>query len=317
MLARIGYALFWMGRYLERSELQTRLFLEHYLDSLDSEDETTFNQEMNGMLDIVGCFEKRSEDFKDENLIYMDVLCNEDAVYSISTMVGLLRENARGARDRVGQSLWEAINKLYLRSKNYSQKKILKDGPREYCELVIENIQTCRGNIYSSIPRNETWALLMLGIHFERLVQMLRLGLHYQKLVEPDGNKTNPEKGNVYALQYLKCIHGVDSFLRQFKVRLTMNQVLQFVLLYESFPYTVLFNLNEMARILEMLENQYNPSVLIHEKKRPSFTIKKLIARCQFTENEELKERSEGFIRDLLEELFEFSSVIEKTYLKA
>src|SRR5690348_6415952 len=114
MLARTAANLFWIGRYMERAEFTTRLIEATIrLDSLSPHTESS--NTWASALAVVGAGPMSGSGGAVTSTRARAFLSLEaDNPNSVKSCVSRARDNARAARNRLTQEVWEAINRSWL-----------------------------------------------------------------------------------------------------------------------------------------------------------------------------------------------------------
>src|SRR5687767_4849059 len=111
MLSRVADSLFWMSRYMERSDGILRMLKVNYASFQDDISEFSWMP----VLNIFSYLEK-----KDAVLIEHDsrrvldyMVFDKDNENSIFNLVTKARENARSVQDHITKELWQCINEFF------------------------------------------------------------------------------------------------------------------------------------------------------------------------------------------------------------
>ncbi|MEL6123794.1 MAG: alpha-E domain-containing protein, partial [Bacteroidota bacterium] len=112
MLSRVANNLYWMGRYLERSEHLARYTKVQYFSLYDAPHLQSIDFVLSSIVNMTGIDYDISETPIDEQDVIHEVgLARSN--YSIFSYVLAARENARSARNVLSDELWEVINQYY------------------------------------------------------------------------------------------------------------------------------------------------------------------------------------------------------------
>ena len=128
MLSRTADSMFWLNRYLERSEGLLRIFQTSYVLSLDKG--PFGNNSWKPLLEIFsGLTEEKIDEFENKpadiiNLLLLDTK-NQN---SLKVILNKARENARGMQDHITKEMWEQVNLLYHLINNAKTTKQLKSS---------------------------------------------------------------------------------------------------------------------------------------------------------------------------------------------
>ena len=111
MLSRVADSLYWMSRYMERTDSILRMLKINYASSQDNNDEFSWQP----VLRIYGGLEKESTDkveLTGRTVIEHMVLERENP-NSVFNMVTKARENARSVQDNITTEVWQCLNGFY------------------------------------------------------------------------------------------------------------------------------------------------------------------------------------------------------------
>ncbi len=113
MLSRIADSLFWLNRYMERSDGMLRLAGTHYIFSLDKDVNGTSSWKpvMEIFTESEDEFLNSIENNTEECLKYL--LLNTTNSNCLKILVNKARENARGVQDHITKEVWEEVNQMY------------------------------------------------------------------------------------------------------------------------------------------------------------------------------------------------------------
>ena len=127
MLARVANNLFWMGRYIERSEHVARYLNVNYFSSLDAPNELSQSRQfvLRSLLFMASDPVTDPNIELDEGQVLFDIALNKEKPDSIINYLQYARENANSARDLISTELYESLNKFYHYTLNYSPEKFM------------------------------------------------------------------------------------------------------------------------------------------------------------------------------------------------
>ncbi len=316
MLSRIGNSLFWLGRYIERAEHFARFTRVQYLSSLDAPLAQKRQFVLESILDMVG-YQSQIQHFEDVKVLSEEevlhyVSLDETNLDSVIVAINAARENARGARDTISSELWEAVNKYYHLVNDYPADEFRKEGPFDFSEIVYQNSSVVKGFIDNTHIHNDQWALISLGLHLERAIQIARIILAKLNDIEKI-DKTTPGSASIINYQVSTLLKSAESFdmsRKYFKKIPNLNDALEFLILNYEFPKSISFNINHASIHL----NKIGLSDPL-DKNNPEFKLAKLANSFKFLTIEEIGEDSKGFLENTLEEIYEIGILLEKKYL--
>lgn len=238
MLSRIAESLFWIGRYIERSDGTARI-LDVHLQLLLEDPWIEEDLACRSLLSVMG-----SEAPEDAVLTRQDVLSilavDRSEPASIAYSLGAARENARRAREIVSTELWECLNTTRARM----PRKVSSDKVHEFFGWVRERSALAVGIIESATSRDEAWQFFTLGRSLERADMTARL-LATRSLTEASG----PSWTTI-----LRSCGAYEAYLRTYRGVPSARNAAEFLLLDRLFPRSILFSVTRAENCMREIE---------------------------------------------------------------
>ncbi|MCU1425859.1 MAG: alpha-E protein [Microbacteriaceae bacterium] len=238
MLSRIAESLFWIGRYIERSDGTARI-LDVHLQLLLEDPWIEEDLACRSLLSVMG-----SDASEDTTLTRQDVLSilavDRSEPASIAYSLGAARENARRAREIVSTELWECLNTTRARM----PRKVSSDKVHEFFGWVRERSALAVGIIESATSRDEAWQFFTLGRSLERADMTARL-LATRSLTEASG----PSWTTI-----LRSCGAYEAYLRTYRGVPSAQNAAEFLLLDRLFPRSILFSVTRAEACMRDLE---------------------------------------------------------------
>jgi len=238
MLSRIAESLFWIGRYIERSDGTARI-LDVHLQLLLEDPWIEEDLACRSLLSVMG-----SEAPEDHRLTRADILSilavDRSEPASIAYSLGAARENARRAREIVSTELWECLNTTRARM----PRKVSGDKVHEFFGWVRERSALAVGIIESATSRDEAWQFFTLGRSLERADMTARL-LATRSLTEASG----PSWTTI-----LRSCGAYEAYLRTYRGVPSARNAAEFLLLDRLFPRSILFSVSRAEACMRDLE---------------------------------------------------------------
>jgi uncharacterized alpha-E superfamily protein len=312
MLARVANNLFWMGRYLERSEHIARYIKVNYFSSLDAPTELAQSRDfvLRSMLFVADEEELKLDKPLNEKDVLFDIGLNPEKHYSILSAISNAQQNANGARDLISSELYESINTLNRTVKSYSAERFVKSGLFEFTNLITSNIASLRTKIRATLLHDEVYAIIMLGIYIERANQVIRIinSKYNDALVEKVNNGTSVETSFEWTT-LLKCIETYDMMRRFYRKTPSSNNVLEFLILNPDCPRSIMNSLDSINYYMSFLTKEEFP-----HKDSAAFLIGKLSCDYRYKTIEDFQEDLKGFIEDLVDDLSLVGEKMDEDY---
>lgn len=308
MLSRIADSLFWLSRYMERTDGLLRATSSHYILSLDN---------------VMGQMTWRSvlevfTTLPDEEIAALEhnttatlhtLLTDTDNQNSLKVIVTRARENARGAQDHITKEAWEEINALYhlLNQFNISERQ----GEQDLIEMMVRLTQ--HSLLYTGIadvtmPRGLGWSFMNLGKFIERCFEVLMLvDKHYEAI----HYNLNEENVIIQWKELLYSLSGYELHLKTYRGSRYNRNVLHQVLFNEDFPHSVLYSLSRIKRYLEDVVTEHANSASSGLTRQYGA----LYSRVKYTNPDDISSNNlRSFLETTRQELLQFSNKLGQTF---
>jgi uncharacterized alpha-E superfamily protein len=259
MLARLAENLFWAGRYIERAEDTARMVDVTYHTLLESpfvDIGPTWEQ----LLDVLHLrteWGERPVGDGDTDAVVRFLVLDGGNPGSISTAVLRARENARSVRELVSSELWEAINDLHLELRSRDLGREVAERPSELLRLVRNASMAIYGVASETMPRDAGWRFMALGRLLERAEMTCRLiDVRYGQLDSlrlPDRGAVVEDGGFHHWMAVLKSASAFEAYRRRYRSSTDPVDVIEFLLLAEDLPRSVVHCLTSAMQQLEAL----------------------------------------------------------------
>ncbi|MBA9077202.1 MULTISPECIES: alpha-E domain-containing protein [Rufibacter] len=316
MLSRIGNSLFWMGRYIERAEHLARYSRVQYVSSVDAPLGQNRDFVLESILDMAGSTDayKALHPALEDNQVINYITVSEENPFSLLSYIGRIRENARGARDSISIELWEAINRFYHKVNGSLTGELPAEEIEFFARRIEENSYITKGYIENTLLHNDVWMLISLGIHLERVIQVIRIlqtKLHDIEKLEAAGKQEGALENYQWATT-LESTEGFDMYMRCHKTSPTRTHVLDFLLFDTQFPKSVAYSMERVRDCIQGIAFQQEEP----KKESIEFMAGKLACRFQYLTIEEVEDRAAPFLKRTLDAVYELAQQLDVKYLK-
>ena len=275
MLSRVADSLYWMSRYMERTDSILRMLKITYASSQDNPEEFSWKP----VLRIFGNLEEEEISKLDDNsrkvLQYM-VLSRENQ-NSVYNMVTLARENARGVQDNITVELWKCLNEFYHIVRGDRLIYALQHGdPITVLDTLIKECTLYFGVTDVTMFRGEGLCFMRVGKYMERALQSaeildIKLSDQFYDLDRPTDA--------TYWKYLLMSISGYSLYLKRYQSGFEARNIIDQVLFNVDFPRSVLYSLSQLQRYFERLRSDRN----IEGFSKVQFSIGKLRSKVQYS----------------------------------
>lgn len=238
MLSRIAESLFWIGRYIERSDGTARILDVHLQLLLEDPwiDEDTACRSLMG---VMGAPPEGPEPVT-RGAVLTQLAVDRSNPSSIAFAVQAARENARRAREIVSSELWETLNTTYSRM----PRRLNDEKVHEFFQWVRERAALAVGITDDSTSRDETWQFFTLGRAIERTDMTARL-LATRSLTEASG----PSWTTI-----LRSCGAYEAYLRTYRGIPGATNAAEFLLLDRLFPRSIIHSIQMAEQCMSAID---------------------------------------------------------------
>ena len=248
MLSRRAKLIFWMSRYLERSNFTSRLLIttsELQLD-LSLENEISWKPLLTAM-SLNKDYLKLNKKYSEKKIIEF-FISNKENHSSIINSLNYSKENSLIVRDILPEQSILKLNELLIRfNKTINKKKSNKKN----LKLLSNIIQGSQNFMYSTdleMQRNIDYQFLGLGRFIERTDMLIRI-LQSQTLRSKQ-HKKGYEYLTLEWINILKSISAFQAYRQHSKKDISILDIIEFFLKTKIFPRSINWNLNQIERAI-------------------------------------------------------------------
>ena len=235
--SRAADNLFWLGRYIERSEGALRILRSwhgRFAEYADREQPLLKN-----VSDYLDALDINTEEVIPESL----VVNISSALYSASNI-----------RDRFSPDGWLALNDLAKTARDFRDKLQPGDDATRGMTILLRKLAGFAGLVHENMYRFTGWRFLSIGRHLERGLHMARLLGHLSGPEAPDGSLD----------MLIEIGDSVMTHRRRYNVATARLTVTDLLALDQLNPRSIFYQLNEIKTEVELLPNatvngQYSP----------------------------------------------------------
>jgi len=255
MLSRVADTIFWLGRYMERTNGMLQAIRTQYIFSQDEANDFVWRP----LLKIYG--ELSEEEIPEiekssasvlEYLIFSPV--NSASAYN---NVMQSRENARSIQDHITKEVWQCLNDYYHFIRNDELIKQIRFGdPVSAIDLLIKNGLLFTGTVDNTMTRGEGFTYMNIGRFLERAIHSA--DTTRIKLNELRSNQH--EAAQAADLRYLLySLFGFEVYLKTYKGHFTPRNVAELILYNPDFPHSILYSLVRLYKYFSRLRSESLP----------------------------------------------------------
>lgn len=257
MLGKTAGGLFWMFRYLERSENLARLvdagFRMALTRSENAEDEW---RSVISTAGVRGGFSAKYDSYEYATVVDY-VLRDKSNPSSVLSVLESARNNARLVRTALTREVWEATNETWINIAECLSRPVReKDLPSVLAEI-RHHSALVRGALHGTMLRNEVYNFCRLGTFLERADNTARiLDVKYYVLL-PSAASVGSSLDNVQWETVLRSVSALNSFRWLHKGKMSPRNIAQFLILERIQPRSLAFCMSKINDNLGYLAEDY------------------------------------------------------------
>ncbi len=305
MLGSTADSLFWMFRYIERTEnilcLIESGFQLHLISSKNLKNEwdailktssiRQFFAKNNTQLDSLKIINFMFKDEKNSNNIYL--------------LISKARENARRSRVAITLEVWESINTCWLYLKEQTKKNVTENKVQTIIKNIREKIALIYGFLQKTMLKDEILSFCSLGTYIEKFNNTARI-LNTRQYLLVEEKLYGLENYNNFQLEMiLRSISSYRSFMWKNQNTINSKKVSNFLISDKDMPRSLMFSIQETINCIKIILSRniykskcYKTAQNIH---------KKIKSRKMFSNNY-------SFLNDLIELNMKLANEIEDEF---
>lgn len=254
MLSSVAERLYWMARYLERTEDTARLIktYNHLIMDIPKGAEPPWDI-MIDILDAQSMFRARFKVGSEQNVLKF-LIADDKATCGIPFAARAVRENVRTTRDVLPEEAWELVNGLHLFVESEAARSSGRRHRHHFLSEVIGRCQMINGLIGASLPRDHAYGFIKLG----RLIECTDMTTRVMDVAAGDIMNRAGRFGTTEPLLWgslLQVLSAAGAYRREVGPIVEKAATLNFVLRSSEFPRSIKYCVRETRKELMRLKN--------------------------------------------------------------
>lgn len=318
--SRTADNLFWLGRYIERAEMQTRL-LRTIIALLLEEQTTEIQNACLPLIEQLIDLETTAEDFLDPITNQLDTskveACiahylndSENRESLVNNLIAIER-TGQNLKERLSVDAWKRIFHVHQLSIEAAQLtvSIYDQESTDFLELALENLTSITGTITENMTRSQSWRFLQLGRRIER-------GITTAQLLS-DIFKDQTRYSDILFQGLLELCDCSITYRRRYLNTLNAIPVLDLMVFDATNPRSLIFQAENLRTLVKQL-----PHASTEARHPADVTATQLFSHIGITSSEALIQASAeqsadttiNFFQAIIDQLSKLSVVIETSY---
>jgi len=246
LLSRVAESLYWMARYIERTENVARFVgvNMHLMLDLPSEE-----KQWQPIVDTTGdaqIFKERYGEATQDTVIQF-LASDAKNPNSVFSCIRAARENARSVREIISSEMWEQVNALYLLVREADTRS--PDALPNYFHEVRMACDQFQGVTDSTMTHNEAWHFIGLGRTLERADKTTRLLDVKYFILLPSLSDVGTPFDEIQWSAVLRSVSGFEMY-RKKHGRISPARMVEFLVFDNEFPRAVRYSIGRADRSL-------------------------------------------------------------------
>jgi uncharacterized alpha-E superfamily protein len=307
MLSRVADSLYWMGRYMERSDGILRMLKVNYAYSQDDIHEFSWKPVLKLFTYLEN--DKATAIAKNPREILQYVVTDKENPNAVVNIVTRGRENARSVQDHITKELWQCLNDYYHTMKeDWLAQWLQKDDPITILDVLIKQGMLYYGTADITMSRGEGYSFMNIGKYLERAI--ISVDILSVRFTDPDYD-INASSDTAYWKYLLLSISGYELYLKTYRSGFEARNVMEQVVLNQGFPRSIFYSLVRLQRYFERIKQGNGPD----NYDELEFMIGKLLSKIRFQRAETLIEQNlRQFLSDIKNDLYAIANCLTRNY---
>ncbi|MDD5150262.1 MAG: alpha-E domain-containing protein [Flavobacterium sp.] len=309
MLSRVADGMFWLNRYMERTDGMLLTLNTLYILSFDKE-----SGDSQGYKPLLEYYTDLSHNQiiqaqYDTSFVLKYIVCDSQNNNSVKNLIIKARENARGSQDKITKELWEHINALYhFMNAPDLPKKLETSEALSIISKLNKEFLMYNGILQVTMPRGLGWWFSSIGKHIERCLQTISMTQAYFAPIHYD---LEGKEDLLYWRKLLLSLSGYELYLKSYSNIPHNRKVVQQVIFNKDFAHSVIYTLTLIENYLDSLFEDNNLS----EARTLRNQFGRLKSSVEFTDYHNLtNQQLEDVLNNTKAQLIEFSTDFSKLF---
>ena len=265
LLGRVANGLYWMNRYIERSENMARLVdagLRMALTRTQGAED-----EWKSVVLSAGADSAFAAKYSEYTAAAVSDFLLRDTSYASSAMSSMetARFNARMVRTALSRETWEAINEAWMALKRMLARPIDERDLPAVLDAIKREAALIRGCFYGTQLRNEIFDFAQIGTYVERADNTARiLDVKYYVLL-PSVSWVGSTLDNYQWESILRSVSAHRSYRWVYDAEYKPSNIADYLILNGRMPRSMMFSYRFLAEHLRFRQEDYGLRLPCHE----------------------------------------------------
>ena len=307
MLSRVADSLYWMSRYIERSDGILRMLKVNYAYSQDSIEQFSWKP----VLKLFTYLEEPEARKLETNprAILQYLVTDKENSNAVVNIVTRARENARSVQDHITKELWQCLNDYYHTTKEeWLTQWLQKDDPITILDVLIKQGLLYYGTADITMSRGEGYSFMNIGKFLERAILSVDI-LDVRFLNNP--NDIDDVADAPYWKYLLLSIAGYELYLKTYRTGFEARNVVEQIVLNNHFPRSIIYSIIRLQRYFDRLKQEGK----INSYQELDFMIGKLLSKVRYSTAETIiRQNLHQYLTEIKNDLYAIANALNQCY---
>ncbi len=265
MLGKTAGGLYWMFRFLERSENTARLIEAGFRIALTrSSDPATEWKSVVTTAAVSQSYTAKHDSYSAAAVVDF-LLRDRTNPSSVISSIEQARTNARMVRTALTTEVWEAVNEAWMVLTEALKRPIRETELPAILAQIRRHSALVRGAVHGTMLRNDIFDFTQIGTALERADNTARIiDVKYYTLL-PSASYVGSTLDNVQWETILRSVSGHRSFRWLTNDDMSPSNIAQFMILDNRFPRSLSFCTRRIEESLGFLAKDYGSRTPCHD----------------------------------------------------
>jgi uncharacterized alpha-E superfamily protein len=254
VLSRVADSIYWVSRYIERSENIARFIDVNLRLALDLPPDTGEQWEPLVLITADLPLFNQHYDVPNQANIIEFLTFDEDNPNSVARCLAAARDNARSVREAISSEVWEQLNRFYHLFRTSQFRSLVTSDPYTFFSRIRQESLLFAGIVDATMSHDEGWHFARLGRQLERADKTSRMLDVKYFLLLPAVSDVGTPLDDLQWSALLRSASALEAFRKRYG-RISPKRVAEFLLLDRYFPRSIRHCLLEAQDSLRILSD--------------------------------------------------------------
>ena len=255
MLSRSAERIYWLARYIERTENIARLVNVHMNLLMDLPKDVEMGWKQLILINSSDQIFYEKYNVANEKNITRFLLADDTYAGSLFSSLTAARENIRTSRDLLPDEAWEQVNEMYLFAKKNLDTVSNRRHRVIFLNEILKGCQRFTGLLSGYMSHNHPYAFIRLGRNMERADMTSRILDLASLLLSESRSDEVRQYETILWMNVLKALNALLMYRQQKHSHVNGDDVLDFLLKNTNLPRSVICCLSEISECIIKLPN--------------------------------------------------------------